>query len=181
MQILKPIEDIITANFVCGIENLLIDTDTLGHLTPDGKDDRTGEDISGFGMQTGFFYSEPFNPFVSYCIDGIYKAGQRPFVLSEGKYDELIIDGALIRALRDFGFVFRDVTQRLEPCIVIYDSSYFATKKTYNKMSYLIHWYDQSWKDKAGFKEYIKKWIKGHLYFFVLLYRKSCLLVKKKG
>lgn len=166
---LRPIEESITSGFVCGIENHWMGTDNLNYMSTDGIDMRTGKPMNGFGMQTGFLYSEPNHPFVQYCIDKIYKNGQRPFIRDDGSYSLIVIDGALIWALKDFKFLFKDETQKLIPNILIYDSSVYASRKTRNKNSYLIHWFDQTWSNKKGIKERIKKFIKQYLYF---VYRK---------
>ena len=149
MTFVRHIESSIKSEFVCGIENHLIGTDDLKFLSLQGIDKRTGNSMTGFGMQTGFLYSEPEHQFVLHCMKTIYEDGQRAFI-KNGKEDLVVIDGALIRALKDFGFVFKDETQSLEPSITIYNSSVYATRKTKNKKTYLIHWFDQSWKEHDG-------------------------------
>ena len=161
----RPIENSIKSKFVCGIENHLIGTDDLKFLSLQGIDKRTGSPMAGFGMQTGFLYSEPEHQFVKHCIKTIYEGGQRAFI-KDGNEDLIVIDGALIWALKDFGFVFKDETQCLEPNIIIYNSSVYATRKTKNNGTYLIHWFDQSWKENNNITFLLKKIIKKYFYFF---------------
>lgn len=164
----RSIENSIKAEFVCAIENHLVGTGDIAHLTLDGMDDRTGLPMTRFGMQTGFLYSEPEHPFVTHCMKTIYDDGQRPFV-KDGKPDLVVIDGALIGALKDFGFAFKDETQILDSGILIYDSSVYATRKTRNKNTFVIHWFDQSWQDSHNVMFMLKRMIKKHFYF---LFRK---------
>lgn len=127
VSFVRPIEKSLQNDFVCGIENLLVGTDEIKYMTAEGYDERTGKVMQCFGMQTGFLYSEPKHPFVQYCMSEIYKKGQRNFIKDNGMPDKLIIDAALIWALKDFGFIFKDETQTLCPNITIYNSEVFAT------------------------------------------------------
>lgn len=163
---LRPVEDSITSGFVCGIENHWVGTDKLEFMSFDGIDNKTGQPMHGFGMQTGFLYSEPGHPFVQYCLDKIYDNGKRSFIKPDGSYNEIVIDGALIWALKEFGFIFKDATQKLSSSILIYDSSVYASRKTKNNDSYLIHWFDQSWKENNNITFLLKKIIKKYFYFF---------------
>lgn len=161
VTILRRIEKSIDNDFVCGIENFLISSNQMKYMTIEGLDIRTGKVISGFGMQTGFMYSEPHNMFVKYCMDIVYDDGQRPFINDDGTLNTIIIDGALILAVKEFGFKFQDVTQHLPSGITIYDSSVYAYPVTKNGNSYIVHWYDQSWQELKGiprFKRAVKKW-----------------------
>lgn len=154
----------ITQKLVCGIENHLIGTEDIKYLSPEGYDIRTGQPISHFGMQTGFLYCEPKHPFIYNCINNVYQNGNRSFCKEDGSHDIIVIDGALIHELKSFGFIFKDETQYLNPDIVIYKSNIFATRKTQDKESCLIHWFDQSWVTDSSLKGRIKRIIKKHLF-----------------
>lgn len=161
---LHKIDGSIDNDFVCGIENFLVATGQMKYMTTDGIDTRTGKEISGFGMQTGFMYSEPHHIFIKHCMESIYDNGQRPFINGDGTLNSIIIDGALIFAIKKFGFKFKDLTQHLECNITIYDSSVYAAPSTKNSKSYIVHWYDQSWQDLKGISS-LKRAIKKYLYF----------------
>ena len=75
----------------------------------------------------------------------------------------------MVALRKGWGMVYRDHTQLLPDGIKIYDSSVFATRKSRNKDSNLIHWFDQSWRSNGGLALRLKKLVKKHLYF---LYRK---------
>lgn len=171
VEFLRPLDNKLfqQGKFICGVENLLVGTDDIKYMTYEGFDKRTGKEMQCFGMQTGFLYSEPGHPFLKYCMEKIYQNGQRRFVKPDGAYDKLIIGAALIWAIKDFGFIFKDETQKLEKDIIIFKSNIFATPMTKDVETYIIHWYDQSWKETKGLKDKLKKKIKKHLYF---LFRK---------
>ena len=164
VTILRKIEGSIDNDFVCGIENFLITSDQMKYMTIDGLDKRTGKIISGFGMQTGFMYSEPHNIFVKYCMNTVYGDGQRPFINDDGTLNTIIIDGAMILAIKEFGFKFQDTTQRLHSGITIYNSSVYAFPATKNDKSYVVHWYDQSWQELKGIPK-LKRAVKKLFYF----------------
>lgn len=161
---LRPIENSIVSAFVCGIENFLSAYESQ-YMTLDGTDRRTHSRMGKFGMQTGFFYSEPHHPFIIHCMKEIYSNGQKPFICSDGRLEQIIIDGAMIWELKKFGFLFKDKTQKIHPDITIYDSSVFAINSSRNRDTFVIHWYDQSWNGKMGLKERIKRFIKQYFYF----------------
>lgn len=56
----------------------------------------------------------------------------------------------MIELKNKYGIIYRDRPQNLDDGIKIWNSSVFATKKSRNKDSYLIHWFDQSWKIDGG-------------------------------
>lgn len=171
VQILRPIENIIDGSFVSGIENHNIGTDKLENVTENGYYMNTGKQCWSFCLQAGFMYSEPNHPFIDYCIEKLYQNGDKPFINSDGTYNAVVIDSLMMMALRDkYGMIYRDKTQVLSDDIKIYCSSVLATRKSRNKDSYLIHWFDQSWRDGNSISMKLKKMIKKYLYF---LYRRQ--------
>ena len=170
VQILRPIENVLDAPFVSGIENHGYGTDDLDGVTEDGFVRSTGELYTSFCLQAGFMYAEPGHPFVDYCLEHFYGGGDRQFVNDDGSDNAFVIDLALMVALRKgWGMTYRDRTQQLPGGIKIYDSSVFATRKSRTDGSYLIHWFDQSWRTNGGLSLKLRKLVKKHLYF---LYRK---------
>lgn len=169
VQILRPLEQVLDASYVSGIENHAIGTNKLYEINENGYDKR-GKRFSGFCLQAGFMYSEQNHPFIDYCISELYDNGNKHFIRLEGLTNEFVIDEAMMVLLqKKYGIKYRDTTQYLDDDIKIYDSSFFATRKSKCHESYVIHWFDQSWKNDMGFIFFVKKWIKKHLYF---LYRK---------
>ena len=170
VQILRPIENVLDAPFVSGIENHGYGTDDLDGVTEDGFVRSTGQLYTRFCLQAGFMYAEPGHPFVDYCLEHFYGGGDRQFVNDDGSDNAFVIDLALMVALRKgWGMAYRDRTQLLPGGIKIYDSSVFATRKSRTDGSYLIHWFDQSWRTNGGLSLKLRKLVKKHLYF---LYRK---------
>lgn len=170
VEFLGNIESFINDGFVGGVENHLIGTDEINYLTKDGLDSRSNKMISGFGLQTGFIYSEPGHPYVKSCMTNIYEDGQRRFVKDDGSFEQIVIDGAMAQELFKYGFVYVDKLQHCEPNITIYDSSVIATRKSRNSNTVVMHWFDQSWKPDGGVRMKVKKFIKRYLY---KLYRMS--------
>lgn len=170
VQILRPIENVIDGKFVSGVENHNFGTNELSHISEDGYNLVTGKQCWSFCLQAGFMYSEPNHPYIVYCLEKLYQNGNKSFLNSDGTTNAVVIDSVMMMALRDkYGAVYRDKTQILPDGIKIYCSSVFATRKSRNDDSYLIHWFDQSWKSDCGISMRIKKYIKKYLYF---LYRK---------
>lgn len=152
VQILRPIEEIIDSAFVSGIENHNIGTNELEDVTEDGYYIKTGKQCWSFCLQAGFMYSEPNYPFINYCMESLYKNGDKPFINSDGTNNAVVIDSLMMVALRDkYEISYRDKTQILSDSIKIYQSSVFATRKSRNKDSYIIHWFDQSWREITVF------------------------------
>lgn len=171
VQILRPIEDIINGAFVSGIENHNYGTNELESVTENGYYKKTGKQCWSFCLQAGFMYSEPNHPFVNYCIENLYLNGNKPFINPDGTNNIVVIDSLMMMALRDkYGVIYRDITQTLSDNIKIYNSSVFATRKSKNNNSYMIHWFDQSWKDCNSASMSLRRFIKKYLYF---IYRKQ--------
>lgn len=167
VQILRPIENVIDASFVSGIENHAFGTGELERdVTEKGLNRITGKPYSKFCLQAGFMYSEPSHPFIQQCIKKIYDSGNKSFLSEDGTNNCIIIDWAMMQILKNkYNIIYRDVTQHLNDDIKIYDSSVFATRKSKNNNSYLIHWFDQSWRTDCGFSMKLKKFVKKHMFF----------------
>lgn len=168
VEILRPIESAINNKFVAGIENHECkNAFAFKNITNDGIDTLTNNICTWFCLQCGFMYSEPAHPFVIDCLNKLYDNGDKPFINGINSTNEFVIDYAMMCCLRSYGIKYRDETQYLVPSITIYKSSVFATRKSKDKQSYLIHWFDQSWIE-GDYKKKIKKFIKKYFYF---LYR----------
>ena len=171
VQILRPIEEIIDSAFVSGIENHNIGTNELEDVTEDGYYIKTDKQCWSFCLQAGFMYSEPNYLFINYCMESLYKNGDKPFINSDGTNNAVVIDSLMMVALRDkYEISYRDKTQILSDSIKIYQSSVFATRKSRNKDSYIIHWFDQSWRENNSISMILKKFIKKYLYFLYRTY-----------
>ncbi len=162
VEIIRPIEDTLTAGFICGVLNLLHTVSGVQRMNEDGIDELTGMPTENFGMQTGLLYSEPNHPFVTHCMKEIYGDGQR-------QYKPIIIDLVLIRALKEFApdFRFRDETQHLDGDIVIYNSHIYTMRDSLTRESVAIHWYDQSWMNYNTLSEKLRRFIRLRLYFLI--------------
>ena len=170
VEILQPIESALRANLVLGIENHSVGTDELLNVQEDGFYKGTYNRCCSFCVQAGFMYSEPHHPFIEFCIHEIYFEGNRQFIKEDGSLAKFVIDTALMIQLTKWGAVYRDETQRLKDNTILYKSNIFATRKSKDQDSILIHWFDQSWDNRGGLKMKIKKFIKSKLYW---LYRKQ--------
>lgn len=155
VQVLRPLDDSIKGDFVCGI--------LVPHLVSE-------EAIyNRMSIQTGFLYSEPNHPFILKALESIYDNGERHFVNQDGSFAMTPIDIELMSVLlKNFDAVLENQTQHLANNTLLYDSSVFATRKSKNSNSYLIHWFDQTWTESNGIKDKLKKFIKKQFYF---LYR----------
>ena len=151
VQILRPLENVLDASFVSGVENHAIGTNILDEINENGYDKR-GKRFSAFCLQAGFMYSEPNHPCIEHCIQEIYENGNKVLLEKDGKTKVFVIDFEMMVLLqKKYGIKYRDTTQYLDDDIKIYDSSYFATRKSKCKESYVIHWFDQSWRNNLGF------------------------------
>lgn len=135
-------------------------------VTEDGINLMTGNIYTRFCLQAGFMYSEPNHPFINHCIKVLYNYGNREFINKDGSDNGFVIDLSMMIELKNkYGIKYIDKTQKLDDDIKICDSSIFATKKSRNKSSYLIHWFDQSWRIDGGIFIKMKIYIKKYLYF----------------
>ncbi len=144
------------------MQNLLHTVGRTQKINDDGVDELTGRRCEGFGMQTGFLYSDPGHPFVSHCLEMIYDDGRR-------SYEPLIIDAALIWALKDFdpAFRFSDQTQRLRDDTLVWNSRVYTMRDFVTSDSVAIHWYDQSWMNYDTLPEKLRRFIRHRLYFLI--------------
>lgn len=90
--------------------------------------------------------------------------------------NQMIIDGVFMNVLHDyFNAKFKDMTQELSDGIKIYNSSIIATQKTVSDSSYLIHWFDGSWKEcPRTMKDKLKMWIRANypkIYRFITSFK----------
>lgn len=164
VEFLKDITPSIKGGFVTAIENHHVGTNYMEQVSEDGILPN-GEHCTGFCLQAGFLYSEPHHPFVLQCMKNLYDNGNRRFVNDNDTFNGFVIDQALMYQIHALGGVFRDRFQTLKPDIIVYDSSVYATRKTKNDETYLVHWFDQSWKKDKNPSALIKRWIKRYLYF----------------
>lgn len=151
---------------VCGIQNHRIGTEALQSVSLNGIDAKNGRRATFFCMQAGFLYAEPNHPYIRHCMKEFYEDGDKPFIVDEDKTNQFVIDWRLMAELTKFGAVYRDKEQRLDAIdLHLYDSSVFATRRSRNADSYLIHWFDQSWKPDTSLKVRIKKFVKSKFYW----------------
>lgn len=153
---------------VCGIENHRVGTNALRTVSLDGIDSKNRLRATFFCMQAGFLYAEPHHPFIQHCMREFYENGDRAFIIGEDKTNQFVIDWRLMAELVKFGAVYRDKEQRLDTInLHLYDSSIFATRKSKTSDSYLIHWFDQSWKPNISLKVWFKKFLKSKFYWVI--------------
>lgn len=171
MQILRNIEDAIDSSFVSGVEYHGFGSGDLEtFVTEEGTNLMTGNIYTRFCLQAGFMYSEPNHPFIKHCLKTLYDFGNRAFINEDGSDNSFVIDLSMMIELKNrYGIIYRDKDQKLDDDIKIWNSTVFATKKSRTKNSYLIHWFDQSWKTDGGIFMKMKIYIKKYLYF---IYRK---------
>ena len=157
VDILRPIDDTLNCDFACAVQ------------VPIGINQN--EIYNRKSVQTGFLYSEKGHPFPLIALRELYENGERHFVNQDGGLDTLPIDCKLMSVLIDsFGAEPVDKTQKLKDNTILYKSSVYATRKSKNKDSYIVHWFDQSWVETRGMKARVKRFIKRYLYF---LYRRQ--------
>lgn len=160
VELMKCVDDTISNNFVVGFLNNHYKTDMMSHIDENGIDTRTGKQISGFGINTGFIYSAPNHPVINKLLSDVYGGGNRCFVNEDGTFNKLIIDGELMMILHDsFGLKFYDITQQTKE-YTVYESLIIASPITKNKNSIAIHWLDQTWVESNQILKKIKKAIK---------------------
>lgn len=163
---IKNIEPVIDAGMVCGIQNHRVNTEALSTVSFDGIDSKNGLRATFFCVQAGFLYAEPHHPFIRHCMKEFYEDGDRPFIVDKDKTNQFVIDWRMMAELIQFGAVYRDKEQFLDAIdLHLYDSSVFATRKSKTSDSYLIHWFDQSWKPNTSFKMRLKKIFKNKFYW----------------
>lgn len=166
VELIKPIDNYLTDTFVSGFSNHHIHTNEMDYVNEDGYHMVTGKRYRWFQIQAGFMYSEPHHPFIEHCMTTLYDNGQKIFVNSDGSYNLFTIDIILIRMMEKFGVRYVDKTQHLDPGITIYKSNIFASRRSLDDESVLIHWFDQSWRLRSGWKMKLKKTIKSRFYWF---------------
>lgn len=173
VEFLKSPEAVIRAKFVSGIENFHYGTHDLDNVDENGIDKGTGKTVEGFGVNAGFIYTEPHSPVIQYILENVYNGGKRHFMNDDGSTNQMIIDGVLMQALnKKYGLKYRDVTQKLDNDILIFNSEIISTKQSLSPASVIVHWYDQTWNAKNTFagkaKNAIKKnhpWLYRQLYY----------------
>ena len=168
VELIKPIDGYLTSSFVSCFSNHHIHTDEMDYVSEDGYNMLTGKRYRWFQVQAGFMYSEAHHPFIEHCLSALYENGQRAFYRSDGSCNICTMDIMLIRMLEKYGIRYVDDTQHLESGITIYKSNIFATRRSLDRESVLIHWFDQSWRRGGGWKMKAKKMIKSRFYW---LYR----------
>lgn len=168
VEIRKDISPSIVDSFVTGIEDTHAGTSYMNDVSEDGIKRSTGDMCSGFCIQAGFMYAERKHPFIARCMESLYDNGNRPFLNPDGSHNGFVIDQKMFELLREDGIKYIDKSQSLRNNIFIHDSSVYATRKTKNRDSFVIHWYDQSWKDNDHILMILKKLIKRYFFF---LYR----------
>lgn len=173
VELIKPIDCYLTSSFVSGFTNHHIHTHEMDYVSEDGYNMLTGKRYRWFQVQAGFMYSEAHHPFIEHCLTTLYENGQRAFVKSDGSYNIFTMDIMLIRMLEKYGIRYVDETQHLEPGITIYKSNIFATRKSLDRDSVLIHWFDQSWR-RGGWKMKAKKIIKSRFYWLYRTANRFC-------
>lgn len=171
LQLYKSIEEYINTNrFVSGMMNHRAGMSNANRITEDGIDMDTHRNTIWYGLQVGFIYSEPKHPFIKNCINNIYANGDKQFLNADGSNNGFVIEMPMARELLRFGFKYRDYNQELLCGVKIYNTNILATRKTKNRETIAIHWFDQSWMPDLAIKMKIKKAIKKYLYF---LYRRQ--------
>lgn len=164
VEICRDITPLLSHSFVGALE-FIRPVEDLQHISEEGIDRKTGKMADAIGLQAGFFYAEPHHPFIKRMLETRYDNGMRRFINDDGTNNAFVVDGAMIDVLREeYGLKYKNETQRLADDIVVHDCSIFATRKTKTPESYVIHWFDQSWKEDKGLQK-LKKWIKKHLYY----------------
>ena len=162
VELTKDITPLLEDSFVTGFLNHHFGTDYMKNVSDDGMLIDSGEKATGFGINTGFIYSKPYHPVIDLLDSKIYNGGDKHFVNLDGTINQMIIDGVVMNVLHDyFNAKFKDLTQELSDGIKIYNSQVIATQKTASKSSYLIHWFDGSWKESPKTKkDKFKMWIR---------------------
>ena len=157
VDILKPVESILSHGFVCGVQIPVIVSDKAIY--------------NRISLQTGFLYSEKGHPLTRIALRKLYEDGDRHFAKFDGSLEMLPVDVRLMDVMIDsFDAKPVDEDQCLRDDVMMYNSGVFATRKTECKDSFTVHWFDQSWTDSKGIIPMIKKFIKKNLYF---IYRKQ--------
>lgn len=157
VDILKPVESILAHGFVCGVQIPTVVSDKAIY--------------NRISLQTGFLYSGKGHPLPQIALRELYDDGNRHFVRPDGSLEMMPVDIRLMDVLMDF-FCAKpaDEDQCLKDDVVLYNSRVFATRKTKDRSSFIVHWFDQSWTDSNGLVSKMKKYIKKNLYF---IYRKQ--------
>lgn len=169
VECMKPVEGILDADFVCGIENFHYGTSGMDGVDEDGIDRKTGKKVGGFGINAGFIYSEPHAPVLQEILRKWYENGNKHFINEDGTMNQMIIDGVLMNALHSLGLKFRDFSQRLDGGIHVYGSDVISIQQSRNANTVVMHWYDQSWNNESyGFFIRMKCYVKRN---FPRLYR----------
>lgn len=149
VEFLRNFECLLNKGFVSSLEIVekrgwdILDKD----VSVDGYLLSNGECVKGIGIQAGFLYSRPNHPFIAGLLREVYSDGNMHFFNRDGSFNQIVIDGAMIRYMNQrYGLKYRDTKQSLADEICIYDSSIFASLHTYERrLSCTIHWYEQSW------------------------------------
>jgi hypothetical protein len=99
--------------------------------------------IIGFGIQGAIFGSEKQHPFVKECLD-YYQ--ERPFILSDKKFDLLVISNIMASIAEKYGFRYKDERQSLDLGMEFYPTSVFAPIPNADRDgTYAVHCCEGSW------------------------------------
>ena len=72
VELKKKIDDFLCAGFVAGFLNNHFLSDVMKSVTEDGIDLNTGKPVLGFGINTGFIYSNANHPVVKELLNQVY-------------------------------------------------------------------------------------------------------------
>lgn len=156
VKVLKRFDDFLQHPFFTSLEyhpfmierdQSLKDLDAEGHRIVDHY-------ISGIELQAAVMGAEKGNPFVKQVLDWYQ---DKHFLKPDGTMGlDVIAPQIFARVAEQYGFVYKDMDQRLANGMMIYRSEIFAgNRREVTPASYAIHYCENSW-NKRTFREKLK-------------------------
>ena len=169
VRVLKRFDDFLHHSFFSSMEyhpfmverdHSLDFVDEAGHRKTDGY-------ISGIEMQAAVMGAEKGCPF---CKDVLDWYADKHFVKPDGTLGlDVIAPQIYARIAEKYGFVYKDVDQKLQGNMMVYRSEIFAgNRREATPASYAIHYCENSWIKLSFFEKAVHYW------------RFFCFLVKSK-
>ena len=158
VMVLKSFDSFLDDSFFSAMEyhpTQVEKSGAMAHLDADGR--RTGDVyIEGIQIQAAIMGAEAGNGFVKRVLDWYQ---DKHFTRDDGTLRTDVLSPYIYsRVAEDFGFVYKDVEQRLEGGVHIYPSEIFAgNKHEVTPRSHAIHLCAHSWHPSP--MEKIKRWL----------------------
>lgn len=151
----KRLDDFLNAGFVSSIEYNPSCIDAIKSCIDENAHRKESvQRVSSFGIQAAIIGSEKGHVFPKNLLDYYHT---RSFIKEDKTFDQLPAPAIYGLLMEKYGFIYKDVNQKLDHDIMIYNSSVFAGFQTCTFHSVGIHMCAGSWVDDGSQFSFIKR------------------------